>query len=175
MNRHWPRCIIGGFLALFLIFLSLVPVSSRINYETTATEYSMTDVRTSTPHEVIIDGYYHSNIWGNDSFHGTFYISNVKGLTNQKNNANFTFSPKYRYSPAFLTTSGEPKSTEISTILFDKNFQRLAIQFAYTFESNDTSFFTAAGDSSSTFLVIGAANREEAISKYTELLEEKLL
>ena len=121
-----------------------------------------------------IDGYYEARLLGKHHFRGSFYISDVKGMTREANNAQFSFHPRYRYSPVFLNAYGEPRGTEAATLFFDKNFQRLAVQLAYQYDMAEGGVRSVTADSVSTFLVIGAANREEAVSQYTQLLEDKL-
>ena len=58
---------------------------------------------------------------------------------------------------------GEPIGSGIAQIFFNKNFSVLAVQLAGT-----------NGDSSR-FLVLNAADREDALSQYTALLESKEL
>lgn len=175
MSKNWKRIVIPSIflIAILLIFL-LFPFSSYIYYEGIVMEYSLTEADMAIAHEISIDGYYYSSILGKDRFRGSFYISDVKGLTNKKNNAHFSFDPRYRYSPAFLNIYGEPCSTEVSTLLFDKNFQRLAVQFAYAYTIDDASISSAASDNTSSFFVVGTISREDAISQYSRLLEEKL-
>lgn len=97
-----------------------------------------------------------------DSFQGTFYISDIGGIEKNRNNAHFNFNPKYRYCPEFQNDYGEPISSNIAQILFDKNFSTLAVQLEGI-------------DGDSRFLVLNASNREDALSQYAYLLDAKEL
>lgn len=174
MSRRGKRITILSVLLLaILLSVMLFPTSVRVCYEDVAMEYSLTEPDMAIAHEISIDGYYYSSILGKDRFRGSFYISDVKGLTRETNNAHFSFDPRYRYSPAFLNAYGEPRGTEISTLFFDKNFQHLAVQFAYIYTMGEGLTKASTSDHLSTFLVVGAASREDAISQYTRLLDEK--
>lgn len=174
MSQRGKRiAIFSIFLIVILLCFLLFPSSVHICFDDVVMEYSLTETDMAIAHEISIDGYYYSSILGKDRFRGTFYISNVKGLTENKNNAVFSFDPRYRYSPTFLNNYGEPRSTEVSTLLFDKNFQRLGIQFTYEYTMGDGYSSGATNDDISTFIVVGATSREDAISQYSRLLEEK--
>ena len=136
MSRRGKQIAILSILllAILLIFL-LFPTSVHICWEDTVMEYSLTDTDMAIAHEISIDGYYDSSILGKDRFRGSFYISDVKGLTRETDNAQFSFDPRRRFSPAFLN---------------------------------------ATSDNVSTFLVVGATSREDALSQYAQLLDEKL-
>lgn len=69
---------------------------------------------------------------------------------------------KYRYCPEFQNDYGEPISSNIAQILFDKNFSTLAVQLEGI-------------DGDSRFLVLNASNREDALSQYAYLLDAKEL
>ena len=71
-------------------------------------------------------------------------------------------SCKYRYCPEFQNDYGEPISSNIAQILFDKNFSTLAVQLEGI-------------DGDSRFLVLNASNREDALSQYAYLLDAKEL
>ena len=175
MSRRGKQIAILSILllAILLIFL-LFPTSVHICWEDTVMEYSLTDTDMAIAHEISIDGYYDSSILGKYRFRGSFYISDVKGLTRETDNAQFSFDPRRRFSPAFLNAYGEPRGTEITTLFFDKNFQRLAIQFAYEYTLDEGFTTVATSDNVSTFLVVGATSREDALSQYAQLLDEKL-
>lgn len=180
LNQKQRRHGIGiAILSIFLIAILLgflfFPSSVHICYEDTVMEYSLTETDLAIPHEISIEGDYYSSILGKDRFRGSFYISDVKKLSREKNNAHFSFDPRYRYSPTFLDSYGQPLDTEVSTIFFDKNFQRLAIQFADLYTDNDGSISRVTSWDTSTFCVAGATSREDAVSQYTRLLNEKPL
>ena len=166
MSRRGKQIAILSILllAILLIFL-LFPTSVHICFEDTVMEYSLTDTDMAIAHEISIDGYYDSSILGKDRFRGSFYISDVKGLTRETDNAQFSFDPRRRFSPAFLNTYGEPRGTEITTLFFE-------FAYEYTLEEGFTT--VATSDNVSTFLVVGATSREDALSQYAQLLDEKL-
>lgn len=125
-------------------------------------EYSTVDSEISIEHEIVIEGIYYDSSLNYDSFQGTFYISDIGGIEKNRNNAHFNFNPKYRYCPEFQNDYGEPISSNIAQILFDKNFSTLAVQLEGI-------------DGDSRFLVLNASNREDALSQYAYLLDAKEL
>lgn len=97
------------------------------------------------------------------TYYGTVgYSYYVTGIEKNRNNAHFNFNPKYRYCPEFQNDYGEPISSNIAQILFDKNFSTLAVQLEGI-------------DGDSRFLVLNASNREDALSQYAYLLDAKEL
>lgn len=174
MSRHVKWITIPSVILIaILLSILLFPFSARVSYEGKAIEYSLTDAGIAIAHEVLIDGVYYSRILGKDQFRGSFYISDVKGMTREKDNAQFSFDSRCVYLPVFLDAYGQPFSTEVSALLFDRNFQRLAVQFAYEYRIEDGDISSAAGGKESTFLVVGAESKEYAVFQYTQLLEEK--
>ena len=174
MTRRGKRiAILSIVLIIALLIFLLFPFSVHIRYEGIVTEYSPVKADIAIPHEISIEGGYYSSILGKDRFRGSFYISDVKGLTKVTNNAHFSFDPRCRYSPTFLDGYGQPHSTEISTLFFDKDFQRLGIQFNYVYTIGNGYRSGSSNDDTSNFIVIGAASREDAISQYSQLLKEK--
>ncbi len=157
-------CILVGLLMRH-------PIS--IDYEGQAMEYSPIDASISINHEVIIKGTYYSRPFGRDRFQGTFYISNVEGIGKNEDNADFNFNPKYRYCPVFLDDYGQPSSSQVAQILFDKGFRTLSVQFTSQGSEDENGIHTTTSDASSHFLVVNAPDREAALSQYTSLLEEK--
>lgn len=175
------RFIVVSLLALLCIlvvwFLAglLIRHPVPIDYEGQAMEYSPIDASISIHHEVIIKGTYNSSPFGRDHFQGTFYISDIEGIGENEDNADFNLNPKYRYCPVFLDDAGQPSSSQVAQILFDKGFRTLSVQFASQWSADDNGIHTAASDTSSHFLVLNAPDRESALSQYTSLLNEKIL
>lgn len=158
------KFIIGGItLAVIVLAGVLIRTPTSIDYRGQIVEYSTVDSEISIEHEIVIEGIYYDSSLNYDSFQGTFYISDIGGIEKNRNNAHFNFNPKYRYCPEFQNDYGEPISSNIAQILFDKNFSTLAVQL----EGID-------GDSSR-FLVLNASNREDALSQYAYLLDAKEL
>ena len=58
-------------------------------------------------------------------------------------------------------------------IVFEKNFEQLAMMFTTKYERHGDNLTTAFSDSESNFLVLGAANKKEALTQYSRMLEEK--
>jgi|GEM_PF-6029914 len=160
--------------AVLILAALLYRHPTAINYEGQAIEYSPIDGSISVSHEVVIKGTYYSAILGQDSFYGTFFVSDIKGVGENENNASFNFDPRYRYRPAFLNACGEPVGSQIAHILFDKDFRRLAIQLTTEYFIDDEGILhTEANDTASHFLVVDAAERETALSQYSSMLKEK--
>ena len=86
----------------------------------------------------------------------------IRTAISQYENDDGVYSDKYRYCPEFQNDYGEPISSNIAQILFDKNFSTLAVQLEGI-------------DGDSRFLVLNASNREDALSQYAYLLDAKEL
>ena len=99
-------------------------------------------------------------------------MSDVEGLTEDMR-ADFTFEPNRWHHAYFLNYAGQPHSTEIVKIYFDRNFTTVALQFATKYERDGDLLSVAADNEKSHFLVLGAENKEEALLQYTRMLEEK--
>ena len=56
---------------------------------------------------------------------------------------------------------------------FDRNFERLALMFTTHYERTDDGIRSGYSDGESNFLVLGAQNKEEAMTQYSRMLEEK--
>ena len=150
-------------LVILALVAVLIRIPTSIDYSGQIIEYSTVDSEISIKHDIAIERIYYDNALGRDSFQGTFYISDIEGIGKNLNNVHFDFNPQYRYCPIFYNDYGEPIGSGIAQILFDKNFSVLAVQLAGT-----------NGDSSR-FLVLNAADRKDALSQYTALLESKEL
>ena len=157
------KFIIGGItLAVTVLAGALIRTPTSIDYRGQIVEYSTVDSEISIEHEIVIEGIYYDSSLNYDSFQGTFYISDIGGIEKNRNNAHFNFNPKYRYCHEFQNDYGEPISSNIAQILFDKNFSTLAVQLEGI-------------DGDSRFLVLNASNREDALSQYAYLLDAKEL
>ena len=150
-------------LAILALVAVLIRIPTSIDYIGQIIEYSTVDSEISIKHDIAIEGIYYDNALGRDSFQGTFYISDIEGIGKNLNNVHFDFNPQYRYCPIFYNDYGEPIGSGIAQIFFDKNFSVLAVQL------------TGTNGDSSRFLVLNAADRKDALSQYTALLESKEL
>jgi len=169
--KKWLLRVLAVLLGIFLL-IGIIPFSKEIHYSGTDYEFSLAADGAVAEHEVVIDGTYSASLFLKDRFWGTFYVSDTEGPTEDMY-VSFAFEPKNRYRPVFLGEGGQPHSTEISVIFFDRNFERLAIQFAYKYERTEDSITSAHGDGESNFLVLGASNKEEALKVYSSMLKEK--
>lgn len=162
------------FLIVVIILVGVIPFPCNINIEGTAFEYSLSDENVAVPHEVLIEGTYYTKLFGKDRFSGTFYISDLNGLDAEMQ-ADFEFDPRFRYyHPQFGFPMKLPRVTEIGVIFFDRNFKTLALQLAYEYrETEDGGTSVSWRDDQSNFIVIGTTDRDEALSTYQKLLEEK--
>ena len=171
--KKWILRIVITLLAIFLL-IGLVPFPKDIYYSGTGYEFALASDGAVAEHEILIDGIYSSCLFLKDRFWGTFYVSDVQGLTEDMH-VNFAFEPYRWYFPHFQDYAGQPHSTEIVKIFFDRNFERLALQFATKYEIDGDIRSVAADDDRSNFLVLGAENKEEALTQYKTLQEEKQL
>ena len=169
--KKWIIRIVIAAVAVFL-FVGIIPFSKEIYYSGTAYEFSLASDGTVAEHQVLIDGTYSSCLLLKDRFWGTFYVSNVEGLT-ENMSVNFAFEPTDCYYPVFLGEAGQPYSTEIAMMVFERNFEELAIMFTTKYEIHGDSLTAAFSDSESNFMVLGATNKEEALTRYSRMLEEK--
>jgi hypothetical protein len=169
--KKWIVRIVITLLALFLL-IGLIPFSKEIHYSGTGYEFSLASDGAVAEHEIRIDGTYSSVLFLKDRFWGTFYVSDVEGLTEDMT-VNFSFEPGKRYHPAFQGEAGQPHSTEVAVLFFERNFEELAIQFAYKYEKTEDGLTTGYGDGISNFLVLNATNKEEAMKVYSRMMEEK--
>ena len=169
--KKWIVRIVITLLALFLL-IGLIPFSKEIHYSGTGYEFSLASDGAIAEHEIVIDGTYSSILFLKDRFWGTFYVSDVEGLTEDMT-VNFSFEPGKRYHPVFQGEAGQPHSTEVAVLFFKRNFEELAIQFTYKYEKTEDGLTAGYGDGTSNFLVLGAADKQEAMTQYTYMLEEK--
>ena len=169
--KKWIVRSILALLAAFLL-LGLIPFSKEIRYSGTAYEFSLASDGAVAEREILIDGTYSSCLFLKDCFWGTFYISDVEGLTEDMY-VNWRFEPTECHYPVFLGEAGQPHSTEIAMIVFDRNFERLAVMFTTKYQRDGDSLTAAFSDSESNFLVLGAADKAEAQTVYSRMLEEK--
>ena len=169
--KKWIVRVILALLAVFLL-IGLIPFSKQIHYSGTAYEFSLASDGAVAEHEVIIDGTYSSILFLRDHFWGTFYVSDVDGLTEDMH-VNWRFEPNRWHHAYFLDYAGQAHSTEIVKLFFDRNFESLTLQFATKYEREGDTLRVAADNEESNFLVIGADNKEEALSQYTRMLKAK--
>lgn len=162
----------GIFLLAILLFVGILPFEKEISYCATDYEFALDRDSAVAAHEVRIEGKYYTSFLLKDRFWGKFYVSDVEGLT-EKMTVRFTFEPTERFYPVFLGEAGQPHSTEIAMIVFEKNFEQLAMMFTTKYERNGDSLSAAFSDSESNFLVLGAANKAEALKQYSQMLEQK--
>lgn len=163
---------IGIFLVLAFVLIGLIPFSKEIHYSGTEYEFSLAADGAVAEHEVIIDGTYYSSLFLKDRFHGTFYVSDVEGLL-EDIKVDFAFEPSKSYRPLFHDEFAQPCSSEIALIAFDRNFEQLAIMFTTHYERTEDGIRSGYSDAESNFLVLGAQNKEEAMTQYSRMLEEK--
>ena len=169
--KKWIVSVILALLAVFLL-IGLIPFSKEIAYSGTAYEFSLAADGAVAEHEVIIDGTYSSVLFLKDRFWGTFYVSDVEGLTEDMQ-VNWEMEPNRWHHAYFLDYAGQAHSTEIVQLFFDRNFETVALQFATKYEKDGDILRVAADNEKSNFLVIGAADKEEALKQYSRALEEK--
>ena len=169
--KKWILRITVVLLGAFLL-LGLIPFSEEISYSGTAYEFALESDGAVAEHEVIIDGTYSTVLFLKDRFWGTFYISDVEGLT-EGMQVNWEMEPERWHHAYFLDNAGQAHSTEIVQVYFDRNFEHFALQFATKYEKEGNILKVAADADKSHFLVLGAQNKEEALKQYTRMLEEK--
>ena len=170
MKKWIVRTVI--ILLVALLFVGIIPFEKEISYRATDYEFALAEDGAVASHEVRIEGKYYTSILLKDRFWGTFYVSNAEGLTEDMV-VNFSFEPGKRYHPVFLGEAGQPHSTEVAVLFFERNFEELAIQFTYKYEKTEDGLTAGYGDGVSNFLVLGADNKEEALKVYSRMLEEK--
>ena len=168
------KWILKGILILLAVFLliGLIPFSKDISYSGTAYEFSLASDGAVAEHEIVIDGTYSSILFLKDRFWGKFYVSDVEGLTEDMQ-VNWKFEPNRWHHAYFLDYAGQAHSTEIVKIFFDRNLETVALQFAAKYEKDGDTLTVAADNDRSNFLVIDAADKEEALVEYTRMLQEK--
>ena len=169
--KKWIIRIVIAVIAVFL-FVGFIPFSKQIHYSGIDYEFSLASDGAVAEHDVLIDGTYSSCLVLKDRFWGTFYVSDVVGVTEDMR-VNFTFEPNRWHHAYFLDYAGQPHSTEIVKIYFDRNFETVALQFATKYERDGDTLRVAADNEKSNFLVIGADNKEEALLQYSRMLGEK--
>lgn len=169
--KKWIIRIAIILLAAFLL-IGLVPFSKEIHYTGTGYEFSWASDGAVAEHEIIIDGTYSTSLFLKDHFQGTFYVSDVEGLL-EGTKVDFAFEPTECYRPLFHDEFGQPCSSEIALIIFDRNFEQLAIMFTTHYEKTEDGIRSGYGEAESNFLVLSADNKEEALTQYRRMLEEK--
>ena len=167
--KKWIIRIAVALLAIFLL-VGIIPFSKEIYYSRTAYEFSLASDGAVAEHEILIDGTYSTILFLKDRFWGTFYVSNVEGLTEDMQ-VNWKLEPNRLHHTYFLDYAGQAHSTEIVHIFFDRNFETVALQFATKYEKNGDTLSVAADNDRSNFLVIGAKNKEEALAVYMRMLQ----
>ena len=170
MKKWIIRIVI--FLVAAFILLGLIPFSEEIHYSDIGYEFSLAADGAVAEHEIVIDGTYSTVLFLKDRFWGTFYVSDVEGLTEDMH-VNWKMEPDRWHHAYFQDYAGQPHSTEIVKLFFDRNFENVALQFATKYEKNGDTLKIAADNDKSNFLVIGAKNKEEALLQYRAMLQEK--
>ena len=169
--KKWIIRIVVALVAAFLL-IGIVPFSKEIRYSGIGYEFSLASDGAVAELEILIDGTYSSSLLLKDRFWGTFYVRDVEGLTKDMR-ADWSFEPNRWHRAYFLDYAGQAHSTEIVQIFFERNFESLVLQFATKYERDGDILKVAADHDKSNFLVIGAANKEEALLEYTHMLQEK--
>ena len=159
-------------LVAIFVLMGLIPFSKEIHYSGIGYEFSLASDSAVAEHEVLIDGTYSACLFLKDRFQGTFYVSDVEGLL-EGTKVDFAFEPSAKYYPVFPDEAGQPHSTEIAVIAFDRNFERLGIMFTTHYEKTEDGIRSGYSDAESNFLILGAENKEEAMMQYSRMLEEK--
>ena len=170
MKKWIIRMVI--FLVAVFVLIGLIPFSKEIHYSGIGYEFSLAADGAVAEHEIVIDGTYSTILFLKDSFWGTFYVSDVEGLT-ETMRVNWELEPSRWHHAYFQDYAGQPHSTEIVKLFFDRNFENVALQFATKYEKNGDTLKIAADNDKSNFLVIGAKNKEEALLQYRAMLQEK--
>lgn len=170
MKKWIIRIVI--FLVAVFVLIGLIPFSKEIHYSGTGYEFSLASDGAVAEHEILIDGTYSTCLFLKDHFQGTFYVSDVEGLLEGTKVA-FSFEPAEYYRPLFHDEFGQPHSSEIALIIFDRNFEQLALMFTTHYEKTEDGTRSGYGEGESNFLVLGAENKEEAMTQYSRMLEEK--
>ena len=155
-----------------LLFIGIIPFEKKISYSATDYEFALDRDGAVASHEVRIEGKYYTSFLLKDRFDGTFYVSDVEGLL-EGTKVSFAFEPAEIYRPLFHDEAGQPCSSEIAVIAFDRNFKQLALMFTTNYERTEDGIRSGYSDAESNFLVLGAQNKEEAMTQYSRMLEEK--
>ena len=169
--KKWLIRIVIALLALFLL-VGLVPFSKDIYYSGTAYEFNLARDGAVAEHEVLIDGTYSTCLFLKDRFWGKFYVSDVEGLTEDMS-VNWKMEPDRWHHAYFQDYAGQAHTTELVNVCFDRNFERVAFQFATKYEIDGDILRVTADNDRSNFLVIGAANKEEALTQYSRMLKKQ--
>ena len=159
-------------LLVVLLFIGIIPFEKEISYSATDYEFALDRDGAVASHEVRIEGKYYTSFLLKDRFNGTFYVSDVEGLL-EGTKVSFAFEPAEIYRPLFQDEAGQPRSSEIAVIAFDRNFKQLALMFTTHYERTEDGIRSGYSDAESNFLVLGAQNKEEAMTQYSRMLEEK--
>ena len=169
--KKWMFRIAVVLLGVFLL-IGIIPFSKEIHYSGTDYEFSLAADGAVAEHEVLIDGTYTASLFLKDNFQGTFYVSDVEGLM-EETKVYFTFEPTAHYRPLFSDAYGQPHSSEIAELIFERNFEQLAIMFTTNYEKTEDGIRSGYSEAESNFLVLGAENKEEALVQYSRMLKEK--
>lgn len=159
-------------LLVVLLFIGIIPFEKEISYSATDYEFALDRDGAVASHEVRIEGKYYTSFLLKDRFNGTFYVSDVEGLL-EGTKVSFAFEPAEIYRPLFHDEAGQPCSSEIAVMAFDRNFEQLALMFTTNYERTEDGIRSGYSDAESNFLVLGAQNKEEAMTQYSRMLEEK--
>ena len=170
MKKWIVRTVI--LLLAVLLFIGIIPFEKEVCYCATDYEFALDKDGAVESHEVRIEGKYYASFLLKDRFRGSFYVSDVEGLTEDMH-VDFAFEPNRWHHAYFLDYAGQAHSTEIVKIFFDRNFETVALQFATKYERDGDTLRVAADNEKSNFLVIGADNKEEALLQYSRMLGEK--
>ena len=169
--KKWIIRIAATLLALFLL-IGLIPFSKDIHYSGTAYEFSLASDGAVAEHEILIDGTYSSILFLKDRFWGKFYVSDVEGFTEDMS-VNWEMEPDRWHHAYFQDYAGQAHTTELVNVYFERNFEHVAFQFATKYEIDGDILRVTADNDQSNFLVIGAANKEEALTQYQRMLTGK--
>ena len=170
MKKWIVRTVI--ILLAILLLVGIIPFEKEISYCSTDYEFALDKDGIVESHDVRIEGKYYTSFLLKDHFQGTFYVSGVEGLL-EGTEVYFTFDLTECYRPLFHDEFEQPCSSEMALLVFDRNFERLAIMFTTHYEKTEDGVRSGYSDAESNFLVLGADNKEEAMVEYARMLEEK--
>ena len=170
MKKWIVRTVI--ILLAVLLFIGIIPFEKEISYYATDYEFALDRDGAVASHEVRIEGKYYTSLLLKDRFAGTFYVSDVEGLL-EGTKVSFTFEPTACYRPLFQDAYGQPHSSEIAVMVFDRNFERLAIMFTTNYEKTEDGIRSGYSEAESNFMVLGAADKAQAQTQYSKMLEQK--
>lgn len=151
--------------------LSLMPWGWDISVQTAAYEYALDREEPLAVHEVVIEGRYTFNVWGQDVFDGALQISGFPDT--QEMPAKVQFWPDREFGIiSYLDWAGQAHTKKPMFLYCSWDFEQFSITLAEMTQEDD--MMSAHWDSDSGHVLCANASNYEQLKNYSEAVGLKL-